>query len=160
MPDPFVVARVGLSRVRWLGRDCSEGLAGGEFAGGPVEAGHTRAVMEVHAGDLVEEAPGDRFRPRVASFAVCGLPDGHPQWESYAVWVVNVGGGWWQIRRYGRRVVSVDGRETLAVRDDCPEDTPDLFMDVDSALRVAARHARELRLRQGTADEVLAATTT
>ena len=105
---------------------------------------------------LVQHQPGeDQYRPLVQQFVVCGLPDGHPMWESYAIIVTNRGGGWWQVRR-GAKVVSVDGREYPPLRDDAPDTEPWLFMRVGQALQVADRHARTVRLRPGTAAELLA----
>lgn len=156
MADPFVVAVVGFS-MDDAGAAYRK-IAAEEFPNNPMPpVGISRTTVHVYASDLVEEEPTDPYQPRAASFVSCGLPDGHPQWESYAVHAVNAGGGWWQVRRLGKIVVSAGGEETRSNREDCPEDTPDLFMDVDTALRVAARHAEILRLRAGTAAEVLAA---
>lgn len=175
-PHPFRVTSVGFSmvatssngypHVNWADRsmeaaqDRVRKIHAEQFPGQdhpPITM--ARTAVRVFAADLVEPSSVDPYAVRVQQFVVCGLPDGHPQWESYAVIATCRGAGWWQVRR-GPRVVSSTGEELHPNREDCPEDTPELFMDVDTALRVATDHAKHYAIRGRTAADVLAAGTT
>lgn len=127
-----------------------------QHPGHPRPASKISTAFEIFADDLITPPATDPYQPVVQEFIICGLPDGHELWDSFAVKIYNRGAGWWSVKRL-TRLVTVDGREVPPNRDDCPEDTPDLFMDVNTALRVATRHARTFRLRGRSAADIVAA---
>lgn len=149
------VANLALGRVAWIGRDLEESRRVcreiiDQHPGHPLAAVQSRWVVDVTAEDITA-ATDDPWAPTVDRFVVCGLPDGHPDWEHFAVSVSRHVGGVWTVRSRTYQISAVGDAHVVSMNDDWAP----YLMPVGQALDVATARAKTITLRGRTAEQIL-----
>lgn len=93
----------------------------------------------------------DPWAPTVDRYVICGLPEGHPQWWEFAVFVTRRWEHQWDVKN---RVYQID---TNGVAEVVPRewDWDPYLMDLPTATRVAVQRAKTVTTRGRTAEQIL-----